>query len=118
MITRTVRLYNFLIDSLVYLGIVFALVIPLSTVFAPNDARWVMVGVYYFYYFIMESLMGQTVGKMITKTKVVNSNNGGVSMGLIVLRTLLRIIPLDFLSYLFTPQGLHDYLSQTKLIKR
>jgi len=117
MISRKLRLYNFLIDSLVYLGIVFALMVPLKFYFDERVLKWVMIGVYYVYYFLMETINGQTVGKMITKTRVVDSNDRSVSFGGIFFRTMMRIIPFDFISYLFSPQGIHDYLSNTKLIK-
>ena len=73
---------------------------------------------YYVYYFIMEYTFGQTIGKMITKSKVVNAKNKGhPNLIQIFIRTLSRLIPIDFVSYLLNQQGIHDYLSKTKLIK-
>ena len=40
-----------------------------------------MIAVYYLYYFVMEWTTGQTVGKMITKSKVVNSGTDEKPVG-------------------------------------
>ena len=73
---------------------------------------------YYVYYFVMEYTLGQTIGKIFTKSKVVDVKNKGHPKFIqIFIRTLSRLIPADFVSYLFYKQGIHDYLSKTKLIK-
>lgn len=61
---------------------------------------------------------GQTLGEMISKTKVVNKNGTHPSVFKIFARTLLRLVPIDIVSYLFgTELGFHDVLSGTKLKK-
>jgi uncharacterized RDD family membrane protein YckC len=83
---------------------------------AQEDLKYIMISVYYLYYFIMESTTGQTVGKMITKSKVVTSGTQEKpSASSIFIRTLSRLIPVDFFSYLFIPIGIHDRLSKTEL---
>lgn len=73
--------------------------------------------VYFCYYFILESIFGQTIGKMITKTKVVNKAYHKPNVWLIFIRTLLRFNPFDTASYLFGKvQGGHDVISKTRLI--
>jgi uncharacterized RDD family membrane protein YckC len=65
----------------------------------------------------MEWTMGQTVGKMITKTKVVNSvtyKKPGVLR--VLIRTLCRLIPIDFFSYLFIPIGTKTQLLKLKIL--
>lgn len=55
---------------------------------------------------------------MITKTKVVNTDNDeNPNFTRIFIRTISRLIPIDFLSYLITKNGLHDILSKTELKK-
>ncbi|WP_166963876.1 RDD family protein [Yeosuana marina] len=54
--------------------------------------------------------------KMITKTKIVDAKSGlKPSFSRILIRTLSRLIPIDFLSYLFLSNGIHDILSKTEL---
>ena len=75
-----------------------------------------MILFYYLYYFTFEFFGGQTIGKMITKTKVVSIKNGvKPSVLKILIRTLSRLIPIDFIFYLFQPNGIHDLLSKTEL---
>jgi len=83
---------------------------------AKEHLKYVMIAVYYLYYFIFEWTTGQTVGKMITKTKVVNSGTD-MKPGILrtLIRTLSRLIPIDFLSYLFSSNGMHDWISKTEL---
>jgi uncharacterized RDD family membrane protein YckC len=67
----------------------------------------------YFYYFIMESTRSQTFGKIITRTIVVNRYDEPPTWKEIALRTLVRFIPLEPLTFIPSGIGLHDRLSQT-----
>ncbi|MBB4037375.1 putative RDD family membrane protein YckC [Dysgonomonas hofstadii] len=115
-----IRFFNFIIDSLVWLIIAFIFTFPLN---ANNNGQMligyiVMLGTYIGYYFFLETKFQQTLGKMLTKTKVVKYNEEKPSTADILARTLLRIIaPFDLISFLFTRNGLHDKLSHTKVIK-
>ena len=72
----------------------------------------------FLYYFIFEVIRGQTLGKMLTKTKVVSKDGSHPSVLKIFARSLLRLVPIDIVSYLFgTELGFHDILSGTKLKK-
>lgn len=72
----------------------------------------------FLYYFIFELARGQTLGKMITKTKVVSLDGSSAGVFKIFARSILRLVPIDIVSYLFgTEQGFHDILSGTKLKK-
>ena len=113
---KRIRLYNFLIDSLVFFVIVMIFTMLLNEYVAQEDLKYIMISVYYLYYFIMEWTSGQTVGKMITKTTVVASDTHKKPTAFsILIRTLCRLIPFDFFSYLFIPVGIHDRLSKTEL---
>lgn len=72
---------------------------------------------YFLYYTFMEVVFQKTIGKFITKTKVIMYNGGNPLLSDIIVRTTFRLIPFDWISYLFKQNGLHDYLSQTKVIK-
>jgi len=113
---RQIRLYNFLIDSIFFFILVIFFSMALKDFVDRGSLKYIMIIIYYFYYFILEFTFGQTIGKMITKTKVCNSNSGKKpEFNKILIRTLSRLIPIDFISYLFIPNGLHDILSKTEL---
>jgi len=73
---------------------------------------------YLSYYIFMENKYQKTVGKFITKTKVVTKNGSNKpSLNDIIRRTVLRLIPYDYFSFLITNNGFHDRLSETTLVK-
>jgi len=113
-----IRFANFLIDSITI--VIFIMLISYLFKGILNLEQMKIGGIvfYYVYYLIMEYTFGQTIGKIITKSIVVNAKNKGHPNFIqIFKRTLSRLIPIDFVSYLLHPQGIHDYLSKTKLIK-
>lgn len=115
-VKKRVRLYNFLIDSMIFFGVATLFSILLNSILAQEDLKYILIFIYYLYYFIMEWTTGQTVGKMITKTTVLASDtHKKPTASSILIRTLCRLIPFDFLSYLFIPIGIHDRLSKTEL---
>jgi len=65
----------------------------------------------------MEIKFQKTVAKFITKTKVVRLDGSKPNDSEIIARTICRLIPFDGISYLFVKNGLHDYLSKTKVVK-
>jgi|TARA_B110000495_G_scaffold192416_1_gene196529 uncharacterized RDD family membrane protein YckC len=115
---KRTRLYNFLIDSIIFFIIVIVFSILLKEYVERQNLKYLMILLYYLYYFILELTIGQTIGKMVTKTRVVNSNNSEKpNFTKIFIRTISRLIPIDFLSYLFSSNGIHDILSKTELKK-
>ncbi|MBA4747034.1 MAG: RDD family protein [Muricauda sp.] len=117
-IKRRVRLYNFLVDSIVFFIAVVLVSMLLKKYVERESLKYFMIPLYYVYYFVFESTSGQTIGKMITKTKVVSVNHSQrVGLLNIFWRTISRLIPIDIFSYLFSNRGIHDILSQTQLKK-
>jgi len=113
---KRVRLYNFLIDSALFFVVVLIFSALFKDVVAQEHLKYIMIPLYYLYYFIMEWTTGQTVGKMITKSKVVNCDTGEKpNLSSTLIRTLCRLIPVDFFTYLFIPMGIHDKVSNTEL---
>lgn len=116
---RGLRLLNYIIDFLVWLIICFILTLPLS---AHNQTHMligyvIMFLSYFLYYIILEIKFQKTLGKMITKTKVVTYDEKVPSNNDIIIRTLLRCIPFDNISFLIVKNGFHDMFSRTKVIK-
>ncbi|MBS2210098.1 RDD family protein [Carboxylicivirga mesophila] len=69
------------------------------------------------YFAIIEATTGRTIGKIITHTKVVNTCGRKPSFKSIIMRSLLRVIPLDVLSFLIAhTDGWHDRWSKTTVI--
>jgi uncharacterized RDD family membrane protein YckC len=119
-VSRWLRLANSILDGIV-IDIVF---IPIGYLFPFSITRTGILPIILFtfllfwaYYFILESRNGKTVGKMITGTKVVTVTGEQPDRRTIAIRTLCRIIPFEFLSYLFSRNGWHDTLSKTVVIK-
>ncbi|QHI34861.1 hypothetical protein IMCC3317_02060 [Kordia antarctica] len=77
----------------------------------------VIIGTFIAYYAIMEIKFQKTIGKFVTKTKVVKINGEKPENRDIIYRSFYRLIPFDRISFLFTKNGIHDLLSQTKVIK-
>ena len=113
-----IRLGNFLIDSVVIVIFIMLSSYLLRDIVSQDQMKISGIVIYYVYYFVMEYTLGQTIGKILTKSKVVDVKNKGHPKFIqIFIRTLSRLIPVDFVSYLFNKQGIHDYFSKTKLIK-
>lgn len=83
----------------------------------PLLAYAIMAAGFFGYYVFMETQYQKTIGKFMTKTKVVNIDGTKPQVGDIVRRTFCRLIPFDRVSFLFTSDGFHDKLSETTIIK-
>ena len=81
-------------------------------------SRIFILFLFFLYYTIFESLTGKTLGKYLTKTKVVNPDGKKPVWTRVLLRSLCRLIPLDQISFLFDfKSGWHDTLSKTIVIE-
>ncbi|MEZ4857999.1 MAG: RDD family protein [Flavobacteriaceae bacterium] len=115
-IDKTTRITNYIIDFTI-INFVW-LLLAYSTNMEYFFSTIVFYVIMFLYYFIFEITKGQTLGKMVTKTKVVDKNGNTPRLPKLVIRTIARLIPIDGLSYLFgTEYGFHDSVSSTKLIK-
>ncbi|WP_158237856.1 RDD family protein [Emticicia sp. TH156] len=72
---------------------------------------------YFMYYFIIEGCFKTTVGKVITKSTIVNADGEFISMGNAFIRTLCRYIPFEPFSFLIGSRGWHDSVSNTSVVK-
>lgn len=116
-IDKSIRLANYLIDFVVIIMITIVLTIIFGSL--TGSEKLLIWGVAFVYYFILESLTGQTLGKVITHTKVVMKDGSKANVIRIFMRSFLRIVPIDALSYLFgRNDGLHDLLSGTRLVRK
>ncbi len=75
-----------------------------------------LVPVFWGYYILTEYPFQKTLGKLLTKTKVVSLTGHRPTLKQIILRTLCRSIPFEYFSYLVTVEGIHDKLSKTRVV--
>jgi uncharacterized RDD family membrane protein YckC len=71
-----------------------------------------------FYYFAFETLTGgKTIGKYLTGTRAVNEDGTRISTKTALLRSLIRMIPFEFLSALGSPcYPWHDRWTKTYVV--
>jgi uncharacterized RDD family membrane protein YckC len=77
----------------------------------------IIVPTFWGYYILSEFLFQRTLGKLLTKTKVVAKTGAKPTFGQILGRTLSRSIPFEYLSFLVSVNGIHDRLSGTRVIR-
>lgn len=118
-VSSGIRFLNFVIDLLVCLFIIFVLVYSLNVLVNKHMlvGSFIVFATYILYYVIFEIRFQRTLGKMLTKTKVVTINEEVPSFTDIIIRSVLRIFPFDGFTFLLMPNGLHDRLSNTKVVK-
>ncbi|WP_298901643.1 RDD family protein [uncultured Psychroserpens sp.] len=115
-IDKATRFANYIIDML----IVYMLFI-IFTLFENDYGLYYFVfnGIMFSYYFLFEVTTSQTIGKIITKTEVVRKDGSKASFIKILIRSISRLIPVDWLSYMFGNDiGMHDLFSNTVLKKK
>lgn len=71
------------------------------------------------YYIYLEHTRGQTLGKMLTNTKVIGADGSKPELSMIALRTLVRFIPIEWISFFLTDDetGWHDRWSETRVVE-
>lgn len=116
------RFGNLIVDTImnyVLLFIVSFILLAMDINIAENVGwRWLAtLSTSFLYYFSLESMNGKTIGKYLTKTRVVYMDGSTPTNGTIAKRALCRFIPFDALSFLSSyPIGWHDKFSDTLVI--
>ncbi len=129
------RFLNYIIDLAVFyvffltVGVIFGIVLVLVggdidsyLMDMENVNPWldrlITMLVYVIYYIIIEGLFkGRSIGKFITKTKVVLKDGAKPTINETVVRSLCRIIPFEGFSFLGElGKGWHDTLSKTYVV--
>ncbi len=117
------RFFNFVIDLIGPIILLFIIAFILQLFISnPEDIILITYPLLYLicflaYYIIMENTFQKTIGKFVTRTKVVTHNGHKPDLNIIVTRSLCRLIPFDRISFLFVKNGFHDYLSKTTVVK-
>jgi hypothetical protein len=110
------RILNFCIDVFLYFILCKSSFKVLETIGIITDIKWFSIVFYILYYFTSEYFFGKSPAKWITKTKVELLNKQSSRVILILIRSIVRLMPIDLLSYLFTKRGFHDRWSHTQTV--
>ena len=115
------RFLHFVIDTFAWLvvaSLIGFLLNPLLIDSNQNILVYLILAVSFFgYYVFMETSYQKTLGKFITKTKVITTDGKKPSTADITRRTACRLIPFDRVSYFLSSNGFHDKLSDTTVVK-
>jgi len=133
--SKTKRFLNYLIDLIIFYSLFAILGIVLYFIadsVANEDLmyflddldnvnplldRLITAFIMVLFYTVLEGFSQKTVGKLITQTKVVLEDGEKPSFGVILKRSLSRIIPFEAFSFLGeTSRGWHDSISKTYVV--
>lgn len=115
--TMLIDIVGFLIFSLI-LGFTMGLLGLSELMLSVNEHLFGLM-IYLIYFFPQEAMTGQTLGKLLLGTQVVNEDGSELTFGRAFGRTLCRLIPFDAFSFLGGeghPKGWHDSIPKTKVI--
>ena len=118
------RFANYILDIL-FIAFIFAIVANLfnmsTTLTAENtnnSSGFLFIAFFAVYYIFMEYKFGKTIGKFITRTKVVSTDGNELTISQCIGRLLCRIIPLEWLSgILFKGIFWHDSIPKTMVVE-
>ncbi len=122
----TLRFLSFLIDVTFILFIIFSIAYIVGT-YGVSFNSYAVNYLYSFsliflsfigYYALLEYKFQTTIGKLLTRTFVADLNGNKPNFTSILKRTLLRLIPIDPLSFLFSKNGWHDRFSKTQVLRK
>lgn len=119
--SATRRFFNMVIDYWIFPVIVTFFLAFMMSLGLINyiDFQPLIIIISFLQVIVFEQLFGQSVGKMITRTKVVTENGDKPSFGQIIVRNLARLIPFEAFSLLAkNPVGWHDSLSKTVVVNK
>jgi len=117
------RIIDFLIDTVVVL--LFSYLVNRASNFyqyywgfSGVSAWTIFAVVLVVYYIVSEGFFGTTLGKRASISKVVDKNGKRPNFMQIVVRSIVRVFPLDFVFIPFTDRTLHDIASQTFVVEK
>ena len=117
--STSARIINYIIDSVASFGLVFLVLTIVQIILGdvmPIIFLVLILVSFAAYFIILELLFQKTLGKFITKTKVVKMDGQKPNQSDVIVRTVCRFIPFDQVSFLFMKNGFHDVLSKTKVV--
>lgn len=128
MVGAGTRFANFMIDNIICYALQFSLGVAIILIFKAAGAAHLKTGcmanlygifITVIYYSFMEYRFGFTLGKLVTKTRVVDESGGPISLGKAIGRSFSRYIPFEpFSCFGAESRGWHDSISKTYVVKR
>ncbi len=118
------RVMNYLIDIAIIYAIMYAVMIWPSQWIKLGDAvsEGMTVVLFVGYYFVLEAWLQQTVGKLVTRTRVVMVDGSKPSLKTIFMRALIRLVPFEPFSFLLTKRDertwWHDRWTGTRVVRK
>jgi len=113
------RLINYIVDLIARFSLFF-LMMEISGYFGGNEKveKIALIIIFSGYYILMEYFLGQTIGKMVTKTRVVDLSGHRIDFRAAVIRYLCRWIPFEefSLGLGYDAKAWHDVISKTYVI--
>ncbi len=108
------RVINVIIDFII-IGVIVQILVMFGLGYTLTQLAYIVT--IFGYYTIMEAKFGKTVGKFVTKTKVVMEDGSEPTQKDYALRSVCRLIPLEGLFVLFNNgKALHDSLTKTRVV--
>ena len=131
--SRGTRFANYFIDIIVFYIFIFffgvflgmlatiGIEVPLQWFLYLEEnlaADYLFTGILYFVYiFSIEYFTkGKSIGKFITKTKVVSIDGTTPTLNDFLIRSVSRLVPFESLSFLIKEDGWHDLWSDTRVV--
>ena len=115
--SRGQRFANLVLDSVAGAALLF----PVAVVDAGLNTQvldWVPdVLVSLVYYFVMEAAFGVTLGKLVTRTRVIAQDGGRPGLMRVLGRTLIRFIPFEAFTFVLLDRGWHDAWADTRVVR-
>lgn len=127
------RFFNFIIDVFVLSLLLFIGLVIFIPFITPAEVKAFMErfitntilqytitsSITLLYYNFFEIITSRTIGKFCTNTIVVDENGDRATYEAVMIRSLIRIIPLYWISFLLFPtRGLHDVISKTYVVNK
>lgn len=122
--SQNLRFVNLLLDSVGLFALAFGLgalaqIADETFLERGSDGFWVLMSLVYYTGF--EASLGRTPAKFLTGTRVVATEGGPASVGQALVRSVVRLVPFEPLSFLFSrgraPVGWHDRWSGTRVVR-
>lgn len=116
------RLLNFIIDRMVMVGMFLGSESLIESIRPGENGVLFTVllpyGLMFLYFSLMEHFFGRTLGKFVTRTRVINEKGERPGILQAMGRTLCRAIPFEAFTFLGkSTRGLHDGLSRTWVVR-
>jgi len=117
------RVLNYMIDTL-SIVIIFYLSLKILTVSTKYisiefsiDFSLLLLLIFFTYYLLFETITSRTVGKYVTRTKVVSDSGDKPTFGKVLIRSIVRVFFVEVISFFSSnPVGWHDRISGTKVV--